>query len=163
MESPVGEIAAGHSGQRALTCRSQVLILNRKSLGCAYSALPSCSLRPFGARTPKGERRSPLSASCGRLDSGVEGLFSFRIHDSRLQGGLNRDLKRGTPSPGVAVARSRDPDASRRLPRTPFLGRLSDPLPLKVCDLIRLLPVSRRIETWRAPNGVHLLGYAVKM
>ena len=49
MESPAGEIVAGHSGQRALTCRSPVLILNRKSLGCAYSALPSCSLRPFGA------------------------------------------------------------------------------------------------------------------
>jgi len=27
MESPVGEIVAGHSGQRALTCRSQVLII----------------------------------------------------------------------------------------------------------------------------------------
>jgi hypothetical protein len=80
----------------------------------------------FAKATPKGEPRSPLSASCGRLDSGVEGLFSFRIHDSWLQGGLNRDLKRGTPSPEVAVARSRDPDASRRLPRTPFLGSLHD-------------------------------------
>ena len=76
----------------------------------------------FAKVTAKGGRRLPLSASYGRLDSGVEGLFSFRMHDSRLQGGLNRDLKRGTPSLGVAVARSRDPDASRRLPRTPFLG-----------------------------------------
>ena len=78
----------------------------------------------FAKVTAKGGRRLPLSASYGRLDSGVEGLFSFRIHDTRLQGGLNRDLKRGAPSLGVAVARSRDPDASCRLPRTPYLGSL---------------------------------------
>ena len=35
MESLLGEMVAGHSGHNTLTRRSQALILNRKSLGCA--------------------------------------------------------------------------------------------------------------------------------